>query len=92
MVVRFEVIFFEDRNFRNFLFMNEVSRFEWIYVGILISENSDVRYLMIVFVDILGYGKINGNREYLLIIIRKYLFSLFVGRGFLKSMLIFLNG
>lgn len=65
--------------------MKDVFRSEWIYVGIYIKEKSEVRYMIIMFVNILGQGKINGNLEYLLIWYYKEVFVLlFVSGGVLK--------
>lgn len=84
-MVLFVVIYFVVKKCWNFLFMKDVFRLEWIYVGIYIKEKSEVRYMIIMFVNILGQGKINGNLEYLLIWYYKEVFVLlFVSGGVLK--------
>ena len=63
-------------------------RSEWMKSGILHSENTTSRALMVELAEVSGHGITNRKREYSSMIVRKYLFREEDGKGPLKSILI----
>ena len=72
--------------------MKDVPRSECTYAGMRNKENRVVKHLITVEVVISEHGNTKGNLEYSSTTVKKYLFSLLLGNGPLKSIFGLSNG